>query len=160
MTVVWTADLVNLLTTMQASGRSANQIAQMIPDATRSAVIGKLHRLGIVGLRAKKRPNYPKVRKSKVLQKSVAPAEKNIYIEPVVVPLSEQKLHSRPYAGLEQGLCHWPLYYEGPVQMYCAGVAMQRKSYCQCHQTMSEQPKRRVGDPPARKFQNRYTVVR
>ena len=45
--VSWTEERVELLTRMWAEGYSARQIASQIPGATRSAIIGKAHRLNL-----------------------------------------------------------------------------------------------------------------
>ncbi len=45
--MVWTADKIEKLTQLYCKGNTANQIAQIIGDVTRNAVIGKANRLGL-----------------------------------------------------------------------------------------------------------------
>lgn len=45
----WTDERVEKLTTLWAEGLSASQIAAVLGDVTRNAVIGKVHRLGLAG---------------------------------------------------------------------------------------------------------------
>ena len=43
----WTENVIDLLRKMWEEGHSASEIACVIPNATRSAIIGKKHRLGL-----------------------------------------------------------------------------------------------------------------
>ena len=45
----WTEERVTLLTQLWGNGKSASEIAEIIGDVTRNAVIGKAHRLGLSG---------------------------------------------------------------------------------------------------------------
>lgn len=136
--IVWTLELIELIKEQQSLGRSCAQIAAMVPGATRSSIIGKLHRLGIKGKVGQKTgTSFP--RKSAPKDRVVQVREP--YVPPPVVTLEEQRLNARPYSDVPDKGCYWPLYYEGDVQMYCAAPAEPRKSYCKCHLVMSAPPK-------------------
>ena len=45
--MVWTVDKINKLTQLWGKGNTASQIAQIIGDVTRNAVIGKANRLNL-----------------------------------------------------------------------------------------------------------------
>lgn len=47
--MAWTDERVDVLRTMWLAGSSASQIAAVLGDVTRNAVIGKVHRLGLSG---------------------------------------------------------------------------------------------------------------
>jgi GcrA cell cycle regulator len=47
--MAWTDERVDVLRTMWLGGSSASQIAAVLGDVTRNAVIGKVHRLGLSG---------------------------------------------------------------------------------------------------------------
>lgn len=54
----------DVLRTNHAKGFSAAQIAALIPGASRNAVIGKIHRLGLASGAKPKKPPKPKVAKT------------------------------------------------------------------------------------------------
>ena len=58
---MWTSDRTELLKKLWADGLSATQIATKIGEVTRSAVIGKVHRLGLPG----RRSGTPRIRRSR-----------------------------------------------------------------------------------------------
>lgn len=69
--VVWNAETIKLLTDEWNAGKSATQIALMIPNATRNAITGKLHRLGLLGTRPKDfKPFKPKLRDEEIFQET------------------------------------------------------------------------------------------
>jgi GcrA cell cycle regulator len=54
--VDWNEERIEALTTMWREGLSASQVARQLGGVSRSAVIGKVHRLGIAGRDAPARP--------------------------------------------------------------------------------------------------------
>ena len=62
--MTWTDERVELLKKLWTEGLSASQIAAELGGITRNAVIGKVHRLGLVGPRQERRPrSVPRQRK-------------------------------------------------------------------------------------------------
>jgi GcrA cell cycle regulator len=55
--VEWNEERIEALTRMWREGLSASQVARQLGGVSRSAVIGKVHRLGIAGRDAPSRPN-------------------------------------------------------------------------------------------------------
>jgi GcrA cell cycle regulator len=53
----WTEERIALLARLWQEGYSASQVARQLGDVSRSAVIGKIHRMGIAGRAAPSRPN-------------------------------------------------------------------------------------------------------
>lgn len=63
----WTDERVEILTRLWAEGKSASQIAEILGDVSRNAVIGKAHRLGLSG-----RPSPIKRKSSKKEKKGIS----------------------------------------------------------------------------------------
>lgn len=62
---VWTAKRVERLKKLWAEGHFASEIAEMLGNATRNSVLGKIHRLGLNNRNPNKshhipHPNYPR----------------------------------------------------------------------------------------------------
>lgn len=53
---MWTEERVSTLRKLWAEGLSASEIAKQLGGVTRNAVIGKVHRLGLVGRASPSRP--------------------------------------------------------------------------------------------------------
>src|SRR5579863_3287006 len=55
----WNEDRIATLSKLWREGYSASQVARQLGDVSRSAVIGKVHRLGLAGRDAPSRPHSP-----------------------------------------------------------------------------------------------------
>ena len=58
----WTSEKVEKLKKLWAKGHTASQIAEMLGDTTRNAVIGKAHRLNLEARAPSKQSNSPKLK--------------------------------------------------------------------------------------------------
>lgn len=160
----WTADEDQYLRDNYGK-LSAAECANELTNRNRGMVIGRASRLGLCSNMigggwspGKPRPRgtpSTKVRKPYVsngrptlkptLQDKLTRVKP--YEEPMPVPEGDQKLHSRQYSDLDSGMCHWPLYFEQGVQMYCAAATERLPgrfaTYCLCHDNMSVDTSRR-----------------
>lgn len=118
----WTDQRIDLLKDLWADGLSASHIALKLGGVTRSAVIGKVHRLGLPGRatisRAARRPStlalfpagFPEYKPHK--RKAVKFIVRK---KPSIAPMrSLPELGSPPeglttLADLTQRICHWPM---------------------------------------------------
>lgn len=140
MIVVWTAELITNLRKWHSEGLSGTDIARLIPGASRNAVIGKLHRLGLNKdngpFKPRKAPPRPKTR-GEQLSINITKVKSAL---PFVEPISAPTATACVYDDLTPRLCHWPTHYDGPVQMYCAAPVDAdkfRAVYCRYHQIKS-----------------------
>jgi GcrA cell cycle regulator len=62
----WNEERIETLTKLWRDGYSASQVAQQLGSVSRSAVIGKVHRLGLAGRDAPSRPSSPGGRPAKI----------------------------------------------------------------------------------------------
>lgn len=109
----WTEERVAKLKALWSEGRSASQIAAILGDITRNAVIGKAHRLGLKG-----RPSP--IRKEKT--PSPKPARRAAAVPiPRATRVSDRQ-------------CHWPIGHpREPGFHFCGAPAVADKPYCEEH---------------------------
>lgn len=131
--VDWSDDRVEQLKAMWADGQTCSQIARQIPDATRSAVIGKVHRLGLAG---REQPQRERVHAMHTPKAKTAPPP---------VPMQRPPMPLEPPLLLESGTfvtletvsdrtCRWPI---GDPQdrsfHFCGNAPKAGKPYCEGH---------------------------
>ena len=156
----WTEARVTLLRKLYAEGtKSASQIADQIPgEFSRNAVIGKLHRLGLVGRTTAARPRNASLplKPSRVTQghrrthrnpdivdyiRKVEKCQIQAGVLPPIVrsaplPVREPEDISSGVTLLElkEHSCRWPL--GGHLEkatLFCGAPKVPGKSYCSCH---------------------------
>lgn len=111
----WTEERVARLKSLWSEGRTASQIATILGDVTRNAVIGKAHRLGLKG-----RPSP--IRKEKVVA-APKPARRQVAAG---VPARPSRVSDRQ--------CHWPIGHpREPGFHFCGEPALADKPYCEEH---------------------------
>ncbi|MEE8272868.1 MAG: GcrA family cell cycle regulator [Alphaproteobacteria bacterium] len=121
----WTEEKVTQLRQMWGHGKSASEIAQIIGDVSRNAVIGKAHRLGLSG-----QPSPARVRKRKP------------------VPVVGRPVDGATILALTERMCRWP--HGDPKSadfQFCGRPALPGASYCADHTAMAyQQPERKRGE--------------
>ena len=164
--IAWTNDRTATLTRMWADGASASQIATALGGgATRNAVIGKVHRLGInhetraAVLAPTKRPEplivlgQPKPSRNATLQ----PPEPEPAPEPAPEaeappPAFPERPSRVPLLALDEDMCRWPLGDPGTPTFGFCGAERQplpagsragatRPPYCACHAEIAYRPR-------------------
>jgi GcrA cell cycle regulator len=133
----WNEEQVETLKTMWEAGYSCSQIARQIPGASRSAVIGKVHRLK---LPSRENPSHSQFKEA-VKSKSAKPLPKPKDLPVVLVPfllagelVSTETLHPTL-------MCKWPI--GDPLEPgfhFCGNSPMFGRPYCECHAKVAYQP--------------------
>lgn len=155
----WTEERIETLKRLYHEDLSASQMAQMLGGgATRNAVIGKLHRLGLA--RGTHRPSARSSANAraarKVAKKPVAPKSPLLRTSPVVSPLKLEPFRPGapietivddiagvPLVALTSHSCRWPVGLGmGARQMFCGtdiaeGKVIGKASYCREHELRS-----------------------
>lgn len=127
---IWTDEETAMLTALWRKGAVSSQIAAEL-GRSRNQVMGKLHRLGLLGRRRVNKLLYtadhkPEIKRAQKIGSPAAP------------PAVHYKFPPRPVASLEQhelpsrGECKWPLG-DGPPYVFCGAPALQRRPYCSVH---------------------------
>jgi GcrA cell cycle regulator len=169
-TMEWTDERIALLTRLWQEGQSASQVARQLGSVSRSAVIGKIHRLGIAG---RDRPTSPRSLGGRP-PRSPRPAsttprrpvEARIAREPRPAPyvVFEADATATLITLSDHG-CRWPI--GEPDQAgfgFCGRQRAGRGSYCEGHSPMASRrravmPEKQIdqligryGDAPAHGF--------
>lgn len=80
---MWTEARIELLKKLWLEGYSASQVAAQLGGVTRSAVIGKLHRLGVTLAGSVRRaPNHNAVRTARIVRTKPIPKPRLVYVAP------------------------------------------------------------------------------
>ena len=115
----WTPEREEKLRELWKKGHSASQIASMLGDTTRNAVIGKAHRLNLQA-RAVSRKSKSKVNTENFLKQE-----------------NPKKLEE-----LTDETCRWPIGHPYEEKFYfCGRKPMEKFSYCKLHVLYAFQPK-------------------
>jgi len=111
----WTEARVAQLKALWEEGRSASQIAEILGDVTRNAVIGKAHRLGL-----KARPSPIRRQPSAA---TTAPRARRV---PTPTIAKATRVTDRQ--------CHWPIGHpREPGFHFCGEPAIAERPYCAHH---------------------------
>jgi len=131
----WTDERVALLTKLWGEGLSGSQIAKKLGGLTRSAVIGKVHRLKLPGRERPaaparvKRPPMSRARQSDA-GRAVA-TTKLRPLQPPAPPVVVTAEHAKPWTERRFGECAYPIAGEGADTVSCC--APTEKTYCKAH---------------------------
>lgn len=139
----WTDERIGTLKTMWAAGHSARYIAGELGGVTRSAVIGKVHRLQLETRRVTVRsPNLNHNRPHKrVGFRSLFKAKPPIAPEILLGEPNPSPVYS--VNDLTRTNCRWPYGDPGTAGFhFCGAHALNRRPYCGPHHQLAYQPKR------------------
>lgn len=138
---VWDDATTEQAVKLWGEGKTASQIAAEIGAASRNAVIGKLHRLGLTGDRQPNRePRNRPPRSFKSADKSQAPRRRrassviNLTSEPLPPPavtdIARVSMHDRT-----DKQCGWPCaeFTAMKTPMYCGCSVVEGLPYCEDH---------------------------
>jgi GcrA cell cycle regulator len=138
----WNSERIEALTKMWREGLSASQVARQLGGVSRSAVIGKVHRLGIAGRDAPARPmgGRPSTRiraTSGGIRRTQAPRTPR---EPAIsVPrVAFEVAATASIHTLTTHACRWPI--GDPDQAgfgFCGRLCSGHASYCDGHAPMA-----------------------
>ena len=144
----WDTEKITKLKELWGSGKTASQIAEIIGDMSRNAVIGKAHRLN---LSAKIRPRTTKSNQNyenNLDKKNIKTAQggrgrfKSLIIEKDFEPENPKQLED-----LSEDSCKWPIGHPDEKLFYfCGRSSLKDFSYCKLHLLYAYQPKGKKED--------------
>lgn len=139
----WTDERVETLTQLWRDGASASQIARDLGGVTRNAVIGKVHRLGLMG---RSTPSTPGARRAKpkgeqrLRRAPVVAGTPLRALPPGVAVAPSPETGTASIVSVGYGQCRWPI--GDPVdEGFClCGRAATRGAYCAPHGAVAYRP--------------------
>ena len=145
--MAWTVEKIDKIKRLWGKGNTASQIAQIIGDVTRNAVIGKANRLNL---------------SNKILPKSSVSASNAFYKEKSTdVPKRGRKVKFKSLIiekdfepenplqleELNDNTCKWPTGHPNESNFYfCGRKSLKDFSYCKLHLLYAFQPKAKKED--------------
>jgi GcrA cell cycle regulator len=137
---VWTADRVILLKALWRQGLSATAVAARLGSVTRSAVLGKLHRLGLSRSRPSPPPR-PSSAKPRLGRSRSVLARPSTASRALTAPQSPGSVAD--VLELAPGLCRWPIGDPKDPDFSFCGLAC-RGPYCATHRARAYRRRVRV----------------
>jgi GcrA cell cycle regulator len=145
----WNTEKITKLKELWGSGKTASQIAEIIGDMSRNAVIGKAHRLN---LSAKIKPRTTRSNENNLDKKNIKTAQssrsrfKSLIIEKDFEPENPKQLEE-----ISEDFCKWPIGHPDEKLFYfCGRSSLKSFSYCKLHLLYAYQPKNKKEDTPAK----------
>jgi GcrA cell cycle regulator len=130
--LVWDEDAVTALRALFEQGKTASEMGREF-GISRSAVLGKLHRLGLRRGRDVARPDAKRPRKARGPYKRVpwaVPAARPRRIDPETIVCQPVPFLDLPF----QGACKFVVSGEKPADyLFCANATMEERPYCAAH---------------------------
>ncbi len=138
----WTQDKEEKLKKLWEKGHTASQIAEILGDTTRNAVIGKAHRLKLAARAPSKKSQTPRreiVSGEKKGEKQISKKSrfKSLLLDKNFKPENPKKLEE-----LGDKNCRWPIGHHDQEGFYfCGRSPIEGFSYCKLHVLYAFQPK-------------------
>ena len=144
----WTSEKVEKLKELWSKGHTASQIAQMLGDTTRNAVIGKAHRLNLEARAPSKQSNAPKSRDSRSgVKRSVAPMSRKAKFQSILLDKNFEPENPKSLEELTEETCKWPIGHPNEEKFYFCGRKPESDfPYCKLHVLYAFQPKNQKED--------------
>jgi GcrA cell cycle regulator len=137
--MVWTDDQLETLKTLWAGGCTAREIAAEVGAVSRSAVLGKVLRLGLMGQgRPRRPPAARKPRASRTIARTaaVAPPVAPARIDDASIPFAQRK----SLFELSDATCRWPVGDPATELFFCGGEPATGSPYCLWHSHVAVEP--------------------
>jgi GcrA cell cycle regulator len=141
----WNEERVATLTKLWREGYSASQVARQLGGVSRSAVIGKVHRLGLAGRDAPSRPHSPGGRPSTRLRataggtrRAATPVRQARQEAPAAPRVQIELSPTATLVTLTEHACRWPIGDpDQPGFGFCGRLKAHGTTYCTGHSAMS-----------------------
>jgi len=135
----WNETRIAELAKMWGEGFSASQVARKLGGITRSAVIGKVHRLGIADRPRPSRPrsssSRPTVARAGVRLDASGARRKSQVLAPRTTPILTFELApTATMLTLTEASCRWPIGHPDQAEFgFCGRIRPGKGPYCQDH---------------------------
>ena len=139
----WTPEKEKKLRELWKKGHSASQIASMLGDTTRNAVIGKAHRLNLEA-RTTSKKSTPKVNTENNFKSEVKIQKlgRKARFKALLLDKNFEQENPKKLEELTDETCKWPTGHPSEEEFYfCGRKPMEKFSYCKLHVIYAFQPK-------------------
>ena len=139
----WTPERVEKLKELWKKNHSASQIASMLGNTTRNAVIGKAHRLNL-DARAVSKKSKPKINTEDNVKLEFKPQKlgRKARFKALLLDKSYEQENPKKLEELTDETCRWPIGHPYEEKFYfCGRKPMEKFPYCKLHVLYAFQPK-------------------
>ena len=139
----WTEEREQRLRKLWEKGYTASQIAEMLGDTTRNAVIGKAHRLKLAARATSKQPRSPKKQDAvSGLNKQEGYISRKSRFKSLLLDKNFETENPKKLEELSDKNCRWPIGHPDEKNFYfCGRNSVEGFSYCKLHVLYAFQPK-------------------
>tara|TARA_B100001250_G_scaffold387916_1_gene385747 strand:- start:210 stop:707 length:498 start_codon:yes stop_codon:yes gene_type:complete len=138
----WTNEKVEKLKDLWSKGHTASQIAEMLGDTTRNAVIGKAHRLNLEARASSKQVSTSNKQESKRPRKAQQPMSRKSRFKSILLDKNFEAEKPTALEGLTDSTCRWPIGHPDEENFYfCGRKPIESFPYCKLHVLYAFQPK-------------------
>ena len=146
----WTDEKVQKLKELWKKGHTASQIAEMLGDTTRNAVIGKAHRLNLEA-RAPSKSSHTSGTSSgqnKIQRRpSQQPLTRKQKFQSILLDKNFEPENPKSLEELSEDTCKWPIGHPNEESFYFCGRKPEGDfPYCKLHVLYAFQPKNQKED--------------
>tara|TARA_B100000524_G_scaffold132646_1_gene65970 strand:+ start:74 stop:571 length:498 start_codon:yes stop_codon:yes gene_type:complete len=145
----WTSEKVEKLKELWSKGHTASQIAEMLGDTTRNAVIGKAHRLNLAARApSKQHSNLSKSKEDKQTnRRSNAPMSRKAKFQSILLDKNFEPENPKSLEELTESTCKWPIGHPNEEKFYFCGRKPEGDfPYCRLHVLYAFVPKNQKED--------------
>ena len=143
----WTPEKVSKLRELWGKGNTAAQIASIIGDVSRNAVIGKAYRLKLTEKFFVRNANFKQT--SHNLKNTPQPEKKarKSKFKSLLLDKNFEPENPKSLEELHDAICRWPIGHPDEPNFYlCGRESMKDFSYCKLHVLYAFQPKNKKED--------------
>jgi GcrA cell cycle regulator len=138
----WTDEKVEKLRELWSKGHTASQIANLLGDTTRNAVIGKAHRLDLEARAPSKQSSTSNVQKNKNIKRAPQPQSRKAKFQSILLDKNFEPENPKTLEDLTENTCKWPIGHPNEESFYFCGRKPEGEfPYCKLHVLYAFQPK-------------------
>ena len=139
----WTTERENKLRELWKKGHSGSEIANILGNTTRNAVIGKAHRLKLQARStSKKLSSKEKKEKDSVPEIKSQKLGRKARFQALLLDKNFEEENPTRLEDLTDKLCRWPLGEKmQPAKFFCGRKPVEKFTYCKLHLLFAFQPK-------------------
>ena len=142
----WTVEKVEKLKELWTKGHTASQIAELLGETTRNAVIGKAHRLNLEARAPSKKASssaaLPSSQANRSTRKSSNPMSRKAKFQSILLDKNFEPENPKSLEELSEKTCKWPIGHPNEESFYFCGRTPENEfPYCKLHVLYAFQPK-------------------
>ncbi len=138
----WTPEKEQKLKELWKKGHTASQIATMLGDTTRNAVIGKAHRLNLEARAASSKKAKSQIKTQSETQQKEGKLSRKARFKSLLLDKNFEPENPKQLEELTEETCKWPIGHPSEKNFYfCGRKPMEKFPYCKLHVLYAFQPK-------------------